>query len=468
MSSVLAIEPYPDRAAALREAAGTQAAEALTLVDSLDDAVAAIERRVPEVILISPLMPPAEEAELIARLRVLPKNLYVQTLITPELKTAESKPRGLFAVKRPKRLEPDPDAFASQLKTYVGAVREQRVERSELRYGGRERRTAERRTEDTAPAVFVNGGRVQVLDRSETGVQVVCSSLLVPGRFVDVKIDDGRSVRQLRAAIAWGTFERLPSSRVLCRAGLRFTDLAGPGPSLVLTSARPAAPPAAPPMALVKRAPDTAVERAPRLGRQDLPRLSAIRLPGGSEADLLNLSSTGMLLETSSKFAPGYSASVRLCGADDEMIVPARVVRSEVGTVTARGVRYRAAVAFEKAIDLGDLGVARPEVDATPKAVADWLRQLSMELHRGGDPQGLGKRMTDGLMQLLSARDVEIRREPVPPPDGCDSIYFTISHEEDRRAVLQVTFDPDQAPTALGFQILRAASALAAVLFHCR
>ena len=53
-------------------------------------------------------------------------------------------------------------------------------------------------------------------------------------------------------------------------------------------------------------------------------------------------------------------------------------------------------------------------------------------------------------------------------PEGCDSIYFTISHGERGRAVLQVTFHPGQTPSAHDFHVLRAASALAAVLFHAR
>ena len=73
--------------------------------------------------------------------------------------------------------------------------------------------------------------------------------------------------------------------------------------------------------------------------------------------------------------------------------------------------------------------------------------------------------MKDGLTRLLSARDVEIRREPVPPPDGCDSIDFTIVHEQNYRAILQVTFNPGHTPSALDFKILRAATALATVLF---
>jgi hypothetical protein len=216
-------------------------------------------------------------------------------------------------------------------------------------------------------------------------------------------------------------------------------------------------------LTLIKRPREAAIDRAPRLRREDVPRLSTVRLPGGSQADVLNLSSTGMLLETSSKFPPGYTGAVQLCRADDEVVVPARFVRSEVGTVTARGVRYRAAVAFDRTLDLDHLRLAAVHLDPTPNAVADWLQEMSAAVRRG-DSQDIARSLTDALVRLLGARNVEIRREPAPPSDGCESIYFTIANDDARKAVLQVTFDAGLAPTAVDFNVLRAAAALAAVI----
>ncbi len=467
MPSVLAIEPIPDRAAALRAVAQERVPNALTLVTSVDGAIAAMERRVPEVILISPLIPPADEAELIARLRFLPKTLYVQTLITPELAIPNAeKPRRLLSFRRSKLAEADPDEFAKQLTAYIAAVREQRRRGRSTHFKGAERRAAERRFDDAGPAVFVDGTRVQLLDRSATGVQVVAPSLLSAGQLVDVEIREANKPVKSRAVIAWGTFETLPSSRVLCRAGLHFIDERNF--ALVRATSKPPTATARPGTALIRRTSDQAIERAARVARQDVPWLSAVSLPGGYEADLLNVSSSGMLLETSSKFAPGYAGPVKLRGAKDEVIVPARFVRSEVGAVTARGVRYRAAIAFDRTIDLENLKSASPRRESASAAIAEWLRSVSAELARGGDPDVLRTRFREGLIRLLPARDVEIRREPVAPPAGCDSIYFTIAHEETQRAVLQVTFEPGQAPSALDFHILRAAAALAALLFHSR
>ena len=69
MPSVLAIEPDFQRAALLRAIADEHVRSPLTLVDSIDAALGAIERRIPELILISPLIRPQDEAQLVARLR---------------------------------------------------------------------------------------------------------------------------------------------------------------------------------------------------------------------------------------------------------------------------------------------------------------------------------------------------------------------------------------------------------------
>src|SRR5262245_44467058 len=82
MGSVLAIEPSADRAAKLRAVAQPHFGDSLTLVDSVNSAFAAMHRSVPQLILISPSLPPDKKAELIAGLRALPHTTAVQTLTT--------------------------------------------------------------------------------------------------------------------------------------------------------------------------------------------------------------------------------------------------------------------------------------------------------------------------------------------------------------------------------------------------
>jgi len=462
MPSVLAIEPEFDRAALLRGLADEHVRGPLTLVESVDAALDAIDRRVPEVILISPLMPPQEEAQLVARLRALPKAIRVQTLITPELAAPSQPARGLYSRRQRRAPASDPSAFVDQVNECLDIARERQDEPLTLSRGGAERRYLARLECDQRPTAIVDGAAASLLDVSPSGAQVLSPRILVPGRLIDVAIDYEGRMLSCRATVVWGSFEANESTgRVGYRAGIDFAD----GYRLPESFGRNDRDDAHDQqLSLVRPRSAVAQHRADRLTASDLPWLSAVKLPWGGEATLLNLSRTGVLVETLSKFTPGSSAAIELCSADDVVVVPARFVRSDVVTVDGRGVRYRAAAVFEKEIDLEELGVSLPAAASGPKEIAEWLRKLANDIYRSRDPGALRRRIKDGLTRLVSARDVEIRRAPVPPPDGCESFYFTVADRAPHRSVLQVTFDEGHVPSELDFRILQAGAALATVL----
>jgi hypothetical protein len=202
--------------------------------------------------------------------------------------------------------------------------------------------------------------------------------------------------------------------------------------------------------------------RAQRKTRADLPWLSTIKLPWGLEVRLLNMSASGMLVETTSKFTPGSVAEFEITGADDSFVVPARFVRSEIVGVDARGVRYRAAAVFEREVDLDGPRATLARVSSTPIGLANWLQHLSADIERKAGPDALRDRFENGLCRLVSAREVRILDEPAPPTEGCESIYFNMSAGGKRR-VLQVTFEPGYVPSELDFKMLQAGASLAAV-----
>jgi hypothetical protein len=45
-------------------------------------------------------------------------------------------------------------------------------------------------------------------------------------------------------------------------------------------------------------------------------------------------------------------------------------------------------------------------------------------------------------------------------------VYFTVPHGFGTRPILQATFEPDYAPTAMDFRLLKAAASLAAVVLE--
>ncbi len=209
-------------------------------------------------------------------------------------------------------------------------------------------------------------------------------------------------------------------------------------------------------------------DRAPRLSSADVPWVSTVKLPWGVEMRLLNISKTGMLVETFSKFTPGTAAEFRLCGPDVTLAVPARFVRSEVAVVDGRGVKYHAAAAFDKELDLRAPDDGGSDVSSISAAVADWLHQLSIALGRDADPATVCERIDQGLRRLTGVRRVEIREAPIALQDGCESVCFTLGKGSGGSGVLQAAFEPGQVPSEVDFKLLQAGAALVAVVLALR
>jgi CheY-like chemotaxis protein len=91
--------------------------------------------------------------------------------------------------------------------------------------------------------------------------------------------------------------------------------------------------------------------RAERWAHADLPWLSSVNLSTGREVKLLNISSSGILIDSEFKLAPGRPTEFQLWGPYKQLIVAARIVRSE-GSTSDRGDRYLTAAAFDFNVDL--------------------------------------------------------------------------------------------------------------------
>ena len=126
MSLVLAVQPDPDQAARLSSVCRRIGAE-LVLAPSAPDALAALDGRVPDVILTAPLLPAGDEAAIAERLRTLGEDaLHVQALAAPILgqPVVEPQPRGLLkAFRRPRPAAGpavcDPLVFAGELSGHL-------------------------------------------------------------------------------------------------------------------------------------------------------------------------------------------------------------------------------------------------------------------------------------------------------------------------------------------------------------
>lgn len=93
--------------------------------------------------------------------------------------------------------------------------------------------------------------------------------------------------------------------------------------------------------------------RAPRQPRRALRWLAAARLWPGRRVRIINWSAVGVLMEAGVRFAPGRTVTLQLLAERGHLLVRGEIVRAAVAAIGPGGIRYRAAVAFDKPVDFG-------------------------------------------------------------------------------------------------------------------
>jgi CheY-like chemotaxis protein len=140
MPLVLAIEPDLRQATILKRIVRERVRAEVAVVDSPDAALSAIRSHMPDVLLLSALLSPRDESELIAHLRTLNGSDHIQTHTIPQLASTaadveeQTGRRGLLGVfKRKKDAQPissgcDPDIFADEIKTFLKHAEEKKAD----------------------------------------------------------------------------------------------------------------------------------------------------------------------------------------------------------------------------------------------------------------------------------------------------------------------------------------------------
>jgi hypothetical protein len=138
VSRVLAIEPDIRQGGILTHIVRELVCADLVLVESRDAAIAAITQQIPDVILVTALLSPRDEDELIGHLRRLDGAEHLQTHTIPLLAGArgedqQQKGGGLFGkFRKKKEPEPlggcDPEVFAQEIRTFLARAAELKVE----------------------------------------------------------------------------------------------------------------------------------------------------------------------------------------------------------------------------------------------------------------------------------------------------------------------------------------------------
>ena len=98
--------------------------------------------------------------------------------------------------------------------------------------------------------------------------------------------------------------------------------------------------------------------------------LSRVRLRTGRELAVVEVSSVGALVEGSTRLLPGTHADVHIVTRQGRVLLRTRVVRAWVWHLEADVVRYRAALAFDTALDTEGDGYPFPEGAKTPPSLA--------------------------------------------------------------------------------------------------
>ena len=167
---VLAIEPDLRQAAIVKRIIREKVLADVAVVDSREAAMDAMRTTIPDVLLLSALMSPRDEDELIAHLRTLDHADHLQTHTIPQLASTlnpiESRgPRGLLSAFRRKK-EPesapsgcDPELFAEEIRTFL-----QQAADKKKRAGQRPARRGAGR-HDLARGAHAEGRRARYRDR---------------------------------------------------------------------------------------------------------------------------------------------------------------------------------------------------------------------------------------------------------------------------------------------------------------
>ncbi len=396
---ILFIEPEEHRANALNQIVRELDDMDVEIVRNVPAAIRSVGEHIPDLLLTSTFLLPADEATLMSHLNSLPAARHLQTINVPYFIDEEEAPA---------------ESSSGRVLTFL-----------------------RRRPASIRPRCDVQTLREQI--------QIYLSQARTRRREADTRKNDERSGRH--------SLVKQPKIHELTLARGRATDT----PPAVLTSAIPVP-------AFSTTLPGDR-RRARRRACGDVPWLWTVKIAGSFPVNVVDISSTGVLLETTSRLTDGSTVDLQLLGEDTNVTIPARMLRTQVASVDGLSVKYRVAAAFAHRLALPGLQQAS-DAPPVPKVLADLLSRVLGSLDRCSGETALRISFENELRRILQVRDIQLREKPVIAERGAESVYFTVPHGSGARPILQATFEPNYAPTAMDFRLLKAAASLAAVVLE--
>jgi hypothetical protein len=202
-------------------------------------------------------------------------------------------------------------------------------------------------------------------------------------------------------------------------------------------------------------------ERAPRFVGSEMSGFSQARLTWGLVVRIVNISRSGMLIESGTRFADGTRDVFELPIAGTPVRAHARFVRSLITPSEGAGVRYQTAVAFDADVHLpldspGARGADATDVSEPLHEVVKWLRD---EAAGGMRPSELLATYELELQHLVRAREVRITSAP-SVDDGCGTSVFFAVPGRTGETVVRATFEAGDRPSREALTLLKQAAFL--------
>jgi len=210
--------------------------------------------------------------------------------------------------------------------------------------------------------------------------------------------------------------------------------------------------------------------RASRRRAADLAGQWGVRLHPGGDARIVDISCSGVRLETSARLQPGSLVALEVIGMEGGVAVRARLIRTETVDGDGPDVKYRAAAMFLREVDLF-AAKANPIVLAaaaaashTPRTLADLLGRVLADVPWLSNGRKLWSTFESEVCALVKAREVRIRALSMAAVGGCESLCFRIPSAAASGHGLHVVFEPGYRPTPTECRLLKAAASLASVV----
>jgi CheY-like chemotaxis protein len=400
---ILVIESDPERSKMLERILRGQVHAHLEIVRSMDQAIRSMTTKLPDLVLTSPLLKPVDEATLSGYLKRTPTATHVQVITVPH------------------SLEVDDDSTRAESKRVLGFLRRRSTGASACAPGTLrnqiEAYLEQARAARTRPPVLTLVSMAAMSDESQSEL-----SLIRQPSASEIRTSAAQTSAAMQSVVR----------RPHLLGGHQVNDR----------------------------------RRARRRPASELPGLWAIRLPLGPDAKVVDISSSGALVETSFKITSGSTMDLQVLGQNINLRMPARMVRSEVASVDRLGVRYRAAAAFSEELDILELHTVPSDPSAVPKVLTDMVARVLAEAGGNSSRSSLRTRFEQELRRLLPVKEIKIRQTPMIPSERTESVYFTVPRASSSRPILQAVFEPDYQPSATEFRILKAAAGVAAVILE--